>query len=365
MIVAHDLLKCFERNSIDKRLLLEELSSSKLPLLIYGAGGYAKTLNIFLNEHNINISGVIVDKQYYFLPNKEWEVVYSFDEIDTKFDAYNIVIGFTDYLVAENNIIELKKKNKVYFLDTTLSVEFLDYKFIEDNLDAFYFSYQLLNDDVSKETFVGYLNGKLTLRCDGIYGLINKEQYFVKDIINLSENEVFIDAGAYNGDTLLKFINSVNGKYKEIICFEPDSNSYSKLTNRVKGDNIRNVRTINKGVWSGKKALRFNSNDCNAERSYLSESLGEIEVQCDSIDNVLNGQEATFIKMDIEGAEMEALKGAEETIKKYKPKLAICAYHKPTDLILIPQYIKLLNPDYKFYLRQHLHITQELVLYAI
>ena len=85
----------------------------------------------------------------------------------------------------------------------------------------------------------------------------------------------------------------------------------------------------------------------------------------DSIDNITAGDKVSFIKMDIEGAELDALKGAEQTIKKVHPKLAISAYHKFEDLLEIPQFIQVIDSSYKFYLRRHSHLVHELVLYAL
>ncbi|OQY48104.1 MAG: hypothetical protein B6247_25605 [Candidatus Parabeggiatoa sp. nov. 2] len=92
-------------------------------------------------------------------------------------------------------------------------------------------------------------------------------------------------------------------------------------------------------------------------------NLGEINIDVSSIDNL--GVETTFIKMDIEGAELEALKGASETIRKYKPKLAIALYHNPQHLTEIPILIKSLCPEYEFFLRIHSFFSRELVLYAV
>jgi len=75
-------------------------------------------------------------------------------------------------------------------------------------------------------------------------------------------------------------------------------------------------------------------------------------------------RQVTYIKLDIEGAEMEALIGMKETIAKYKPKLAVCLYHKPADLWELPLFIHQLNPDYKLYIRQHYPVN-EIVLYAV
>ena len=72
-----------------------------------------------------------------------------------------------------------------------------------------------------------------------------------------------------------------------------------------------------------------------------------------------------MIKLDIEGAELEALKGARETILRHKPKLAICIYNKPEDMIDIPLYIKELVPEYKLYVRHYTNTNDETVLYAV
>ena len=92
---------------------------------------------------------------------------------------------------------------------------------------------------------------------------------------------------------------------------------------------------------------------------------GDFTVDVETIDNVVDSKRVTFIKMDIEGSELSALRGAETTISKSKPKLAICVYHKPEDLISIPQYINSIVPEYKFFLRHHQFISWETVLYAI
>jgi hypothetical protein len=93
---------------------------------------------------------------------------------------------------------------------------------------------------------------------------------------------------------------------------------------------------------------------------------GVISIQVKTIDN-LNLEKVTFIKMDVEGAELNALKGAEKTILKDKPKLAICIYHSNEDMVCIAEYIHNLAPEYKLYVRQHFLFPSaaETVLYAI
>ena len=89
------------------------------------------------------------------------------------------------------------------------------------------------------------------------------------------------------------------------------------------------------------------------------------KVQVVTLDDYVYDEKPTFIKMDIEGAEMEALIGARRIIQTYKPKLAVCLYHKPQDLFEIPIYIKSLNEDYRLYIRQYANSRYETVCYAL
>lgn len=190
-----------------------------------------------------------------------------------------------------------------------------------------------------------------------------KPQYFGKDIIFLREDEVFVDCGAYNGDSALAFIHALEERgistYREIISFEPDFQNFTELCDR----NLVNHRCINKGTSDRRETVLF-SMSSDGTSSNISE-VGTDQIETDTIDAVLEGSLATFIKMDVEGAELASLKGAKETIQKHKPKLAICIYHKRDDLWQIPEYIHELVPDYRFYVRAHHKAAIELVLYAV
>ena len=93
-------------------------------------------------------------------------------------------------------------------------------------------------------------------------------------------------------------------------------------------------------------------------------SEGNDTVYLTSIDSVVKDERVTFIKMDIEGAELKSLMGAKNTITKNKPRLVICVYHKPEDICEIPEYILSLVPEYRFYLRHYCSVGSETVLYA-
>jgi len=185
-------------------------------------------------------------------------------------------------------------------------------------------------------------------------------QYFDSRIMKSKEHEVFIDGGALDGGDSIQFMIWCKNHYDKIYAFEPDESNYKKLA--VLKETKMNLFSRQEGLWSRETELSFSSE--RKECSHIAED-GNMRIKVVSIDGVLEGQPATLIKMDVEGSELEALCGAEKTIKKYKPRLAVCVYHKVQDIIEIPLKILELNPEYQLYLRHYSYVDTETVLYAI
>ncbi len=191
---------------------------------------------------------------------------------------------------------------------------------------------------------------------------LSKIQYFEAPIIRPQKNEVFVDAGCFNCDTSLMFREWCDGDYEKIYAFEPDPINFTNCKRNIDEGDIKNIEIHNCGLWSEDTVLSFNSLETSG--SSIADS-GNCSINVVSLDNIVKGNRVSFIKMDIEGAELEALKGARDTITKYRPKLAICIYHKPEDILEIPLFLMDLVPDYKFYIRHYSNYTCETVLYAI
>ncbi|GHU39659.1 hypothetical protein FACS1894190_05290 [Spirochaetia bacterium] len=189
-------------------------------------------------------------------------------------------------------------------------------------------------------------------------------QYFDKNIVVPREHEIFIDGGAYDMQTSIEFVKWCNCQYDAIYAFEPEFSCYQKSKNVIsKSEPLKKrVSIFNAGLWSEKTQLHSVGNDTQGSRIT---GDGDTIINVESIDGILNGTQATFIKMDVEGAELEALKGAQNTIRKWRPKLAISLYHKPEDIIELPLYILSLVPDYKLYIRHYSNYVFETVLYCI
>jgi FkbM family methyltransferase len=182
----------------------------------------------------------------------------------------------------------------------------------------------------------------------------------------MTDHEQFVDAGAFTGDSAKDFLRTTGSKFDKIYLFELDKQSFDLLNIEVgcfglTPEEISRVLVFNKGLYSKRSKIRYT---CNTTDSRISEK-GDQEGDVIDLDSELNGERVSYIKMDIEGTEMEALKGAQETIRKYKPKLAICLYHKPEDLHEVPLYLKKLVPEYKQYMRHYSPLEYETVLYAV
>ena len=181
---------------------------------------------------------------------------------------------------------------------------------------------------------------------------------------DMQNDEVYVDAGAFDGKTIVDFILFARGKYKKIYAFEPDiisSTAYSKDFLDIPGL-----------IWSccglsdtdGEAVFDAQGSPASGIMVNGESSVpGLIKIKTVKLDNVVC-EPVTFIKIDIEGADYEALIGAKELIKKYKPKLAVAVYHKDDDLVRIPLLLNEVVPEYKFYLRHHMISYEDTVLYA-
>ncbi|OGO90169.1 MAG: hypothetical protein A3F10_06385 [Coxiella sp. RIFCSPHIGHO2_12_FULL_42_15] len=220
----------------------------------------------------------------------------------------------------------------------------------------------MLADEKSLQVLDAIVGFRLSLEPEILSPVIDWDLYGSEDILNLSNEEIYIDGGTYDGDTIKSFINRVDGKFKRIIGFEPDTGTFQKLQQNFSHE--PRVEPINKGLFSHKDTLYFDN--VGTRGSMLVEGkMQGISVPVTSVDEVLQGAPVTLIKMNIEGAEIPALRGAAMSIARYKPKLGISIYHRSTDLWEIPFLVKELHSQYQFYLRQHDGGVIESVLYAV
>ena len=183
-------------------------------------------------------------------------------------------------------------------------------------------------------------------------------QYF--DVFSPVDDEIVVDAGSYDGKTAIQFLKWGKGKVKHVYSFEFDPDNAVRCEENLK-PYADKITLVKKGTWDKDEVLHVNPSGTSGSTI---RSEGSTAVYLTSIDNVVKDEHVTFIKMDIEGAELKSLMGARNAIIKNHPRLAICVYHKDSDLYEIPGYILSLVPEYKFYLRHYSSCPYETVLYA-
>ncbi len=362
-------------NKINKRELqyqgmLEELQKSDLENIFYGTSAAAKKFYEEFKKYNISIDNVMVSPTYYnedlyFFEYKVSNVNTILEKIENDSTQKNVIVFFG----IDDNLLEQlknsKKINKIFLVDG--GVCFLTnfkYGHIKLHNDEFTRTFDLLEDELSKNIMVGFINSRISgYSCD-IRQYTIDESYFPKGVVSLENNEVFLDCGAFDGDTIEIFkeqMKLANKTYNKIYGFEPDKENFKKL--KENNINDKKVLPLNVGVFDKEDILSFCSEATGG--SCVSEN-GTTTIEVNKIDNLIpNDTKVTMIKMDLEGVELEALAGAKDVILKDKPKLAIAVYHNVDDLIEIPKYIQSLVPDYKFYLRAQCYDSVDVTLFAV
>lgn len=210
----------------------------------------------------------------------------------------------------------------------------------------------------------GIADDKIVDAGRSIYQLTEEAIYFDLDMLMPQKSrEVFVDAGCFDGLTTKQFFTWCKGE-AYAYCFEPDSQNITLIQKNLHNQNHYEI--VPKALWSINRTLAIEAKG-NFATSVCEDIYNNNKptVEAVSLDDFLDAREVTFIKMDIEGAEVDALLGAKKTIEEQKPRLAISIYHKTDDIWRIPDTILKCCPDYQFYLRHYSFSNYDTVLYAI
>lgn len=276
-------------------------------------------------------------------------------------DAHKLCMAYSEKVYNASNLAWLKAE-RVREIATLPMEELLSIKNRISNV------FEMLEDERSVETYYYILSGlffeKPYHKCfEKSY--CDRNEYFRKEIFNSSECRNYIDCGAYEGDTFEKYLDFVEQSFDAAYLFEMDEHSAKVLEKKVKeyGNGIEKATSIfNMGVYD--KETKLSIADSVHNGMVLLDANGEKNQELDTLDHCIGDHVVDFIKMDIEGSEMAGLRGAQNLIRKNKPNLAICIYHKAEDLWEIPEYVKQLVPEYRIYIRHCSHYDQDMILYA-
>jgi FkbM family methyltransferase len=222
-----------------------------------------------------------------------------------------------------------------------------------------------LADDASRDVLIRQLRWRLKMDFEALPLPVKGPAYFQPDLLPPRQDELFIDCGAFDGDSLRVFRSRMEGNLARTIAIEPDPASYARLeacAAALPPDVRQRVRTLKVAVGKIREKLRF---DSSGLASAHASNTGTIEVDCLPLDEILEDETPTLIKMDLEGGEIDALRGGENSIRHAGPSMAICVYHRPDHLWAIPLLLRQMLPNHSLYLRPHGYEGWDLVCYAV
>ncbi len=331
--------------------LWDYLKTADKPIILYGMGNGADMIIDVLDSLNLKYEDIFASDEFvrghYFHGKK----VLKYSEVKEKYGEFITLMTFA---VHDKNTLEKVRQMSLEgeFYCPTVPIAgkgLFTYDYVKEHNTDFDKAYSILCDNKSKSDYLDVINFKVSGKPEFLFNSMYEKEMLYKDIIHLSDDEVIVDLGAYDGDTIREFLAVTKNKYKKIIAFEPDGKNFRKLLRKT--EELDNIERYNLGAWNQKETLFFAK---KGGRNSRKDENG-VPVNFDSVDNIVK-DDVTFIKMDIEGAEAKALDGAEATIKKCLPKLYICAYHRNEDMWLLPQKIKELDERYNVYFRHHPYI---------
>lgn len=345
------------------KLRIEQASSR--PLVLYGAGRLAGIFMDACSKLEAPVVGVC-DRN----TGREYLGYRIMSPIDLKRDYPDALVLVCSH--AFNQEICSTLENMGYQSEQVIPCP-MKYPYFESpesfarHRNGYGWAYSFFDDERSKQLVLDRM--RLYLTDEGLLKNTPSVTYYENGLIQLSEDEIFVDGGAFTGDSAAYFIERVGGKYSHIYSFEPSMENFMQASKSLQRH--PRVDVIQKGLWSEDATLSFYQDNGNPAGSRLMNagSNDRYSIAVTGLDmffsEAAEEKLPTFIKMDIEGAEKEALMGAKEIIKRRKPKLAICAYHKPEDIYELPQTILGIRDDYRFVLRQHEYGCYDTVLYAV
>lgn len=330
----------------------EILKDSPLPVAVYGTGNGADRVFEEFNKLAIKVSHVVASDGFVRQRTFHNFPVKAISQLESEIDDFVIALAFASPLPdVINNIKNLSLRHKVIMPSVPVFGDNIFNKdFLKHNLDHIEKAYSLLCDEKSKQVFLNIIRFQITGELDYCFNCeTDKDEAF--SILNLCENESFLDLGAYRGDTIKEFLHYANG-YEKIVAVEPDKRTFKKLQTFCEGH--ANCVALNNAVWNESKELFF---DGNKGRGGSAKDNGEsvFSVTVDELREKYG--EFTYLNIDVEGAEKEMLLGATKTLSQDKPKICMAAYHRSEDIFALVNQINEINGDYKIYLRHHPHIS--------
>ena len=341
------------------------LKGTEKKTVLYGMGDGADKIKRVLDDRGIEVADIMASDDFVRGQSFMGRRVKTLSEIEDEYgDGVIILVCFGSKLPdVMEHIYGIAQKHELYAPNVPVTGDGLfDLEYANANKDSLQKVYKLLADEQSKKVFENVIRYKLSgdikylKECE-----TPSDEKF--DLLNIGTEETVVDLGAYDGDTLVEFLNGTSMQFRKLYAMEPDNKNYRKLKRSLYMIGSALLEAYNAGAWDEDTTMTFNMRagrgstaDTANNSSKPRRALQYRDIKMMKTDTMLRGDAATYIKIDVEGAEENALRGAKETRVNFRPKLNVALYHRNEDMFKLPLMINELNRKYKFYMRHHPYI---------
>lgn len=337
----------------------ERLQNTSKPVVLYGMGNAADRIIDWCEANGVRIQGVFASDEFVRGQVFRGFTVERYDALVERLGKdLLIVIAFASELPEVlARFTELAAAHEVLAPHLALfdEEEVVSIAWLQKYEEQLQSVYGRLADEESRKVFAATLNYKLSGKISYLLGCESSREDDLRQLLPMKGDEVYLDLGAYNGDTVKEFGQLTGYHWQKVVAVEPDRRSCRKL--RVLAEELAEqglqVEVVEAGTWNERTTLSF-SDSGGRQSTFIGAAKREVEVT--TIDELTGDGAVSYIKMDVEGAEVQTIAGGSRTISAHAPKLLVAAYHYDLDLFRLPLLLWELVPEYRIYLRKHPYI---------
>ena len=348
-------------------------------VILYGAGFACSVIYSILRRHEIPVLGVADSNATLHGTRTSFGTeVLSLDAALARCPDAKILISSPRYfLEIRRHLVRTLGSDRIFPFDLYHAHYFSGSQlrsYITTHFEDYVWLYRRLEDELSRVTLDRIIWAHLTgtvenflLACSG-----TEDWYSFRELIHPTGDEVFVDCGAFDGDTILLYDRLTEGRYRAIVACEPNPRIFNEMVRNTGNLSSDRLHLICAGAGSRQGEFELTDEGYFSaiqpdDPSNKTNNGATFQVQLRPLDEITTelGLEPTILKMDIEGAEYDALKGARNIISSGKPRLSICLYHRYDDLFRIPKLIESLNSNYRIYLRHQSYAATDTILVAL
>ncbi len=330
--------------------LWNHLQKAKKPIVLYGMGdGCDKILSV-CEKKGIPISGIFASDEFVRGQRHQGFPVMRYREAKETFGDMIVLLAFGVFREEMlERIRSISQETEFYAPEVPLfGGGIFDEEYYHLHQRELEEVAEMLSDETSRKVFSHLLSFKLTGKITPLFAAETKKAEDLLSLVPFSPGDVYVDVGAYDGDTVLEW-DRIHPDRGEILALEPNPKTFSKLMTNCA--HLPAFRAYPLAAWNQRESLTFGG---RSGRSTAVRPDGSVVVDGERLDRIC--QRADFIKFDVEGAEKEAISGAEALIRDQAPTLCVSAYHRTEDLFALPLQIKTLQPRYRVYLRHNPYV---------